>query len=320
MSEKLRREKDILKRATSTYLEATTSEYSKYLEGSPTFVTFYSLIAPASTQDIGLEAVNDIIGKNSPKKYKKINDCVIYGVDAMDISNELNERGLVSNISGEFIMIPDTVRPYPNDFFVFDYEGMETQLFRITDVQFDRATVEKYFRCSYVLYPDNADEIFNNFDEDYTLIFDDIGTGSNSLLESDKAAQISRSQELQDSIIDRFITNFYDEENDQFIYIDPHTGYRYWNPYAQRFIHETGCLKKNGKELLTEFYFADVNEMKYPGVFSEWTYMKSLYKALITKNNNITVPMSFVELKDGEDLPERKNLPFINSPYKYKYL
>ena len=60
--------------------------------------------------------------------------------------------------------------------------------------------------------------------------------------------------------------------------------------------------------------------MKYPGVFSEWTYMKSLYKALITKNNFITVPMSFVELKDGEDLPERKNLPFINSPHKYRYL
>jgi hypothetical protein len=107
-------------------LQTTTNEYTKYLEGSPVFITYYSLNAPASTQDEGLEAVNDLIGKNSPKKYRKITDCVIYGVDTMDILSEINERGLVSNISGEFIIIPDTIRPYANDFFVFDYEGMET--------------------------------------------------------------------------------------------------------------------------------------------------------------------------------------------------
>ena len=106
----------------------------------------------------------------------------------MDIMSSINERGLVSNISGEFIIIPDTVRPYPNDFFVFDYEGMERHLFRITDVQFDRATVEKYFKCQYVLYPDNVDEILNNVAEDFTLVYDNIGTGANSVIESSQAA------------------------------------------------------------------------------------------------------------------------------------
>jgi hypothetical protein len=48
--------------------------------------------------------------------------------------------------------------------------------------------------------------------------------------------------------------------------------------------------------------------------------MKSIYHALKTKNNRITVPMSFVEIKDGFDLNERKNLPFYNTPYRYKYL
>jgi hypothetical protein len=132
-------------------------------------------------------------------------------------------------------------------------------LFRITDVQFDRATVEKYFRCQYQLYPNNADDIFNNVEEDYTLIFENIGTGSNSLLESDKAAQISACQTMRDTIIQKYINNYYDEENDVFVFIDPQNGERYWNPYGQRFIHETGCLKKTSKELLTELYFTDIN-------------------------------------------------------------
>ena len=154
MADKLRRAKDIIKKNVTSYLNATTnSQYLLYFEGSPTYITYYQLDSTASLMDAGLEAVNSLIGANTPKKYKKIFEVPIYGVDALDVSNELSERGLEAMVNGEFMMLPNTVRPYPGDFFTFEYEGLEPHLFKINDVQYDKITPEKYFRCLYSLYP-----------------------------------------------------------------------------------------------------------------------------------------------------------------------
>ena len=73
MADKLRRAKDVLKKSLSTYLETTTSgKYITYFEGAPTYITYYQLDSIASKEDIGLETVNSLVGKNTPNKYKKI--------------------------------------------------------------------------------------------------------------------------------------------------------------------------------------------------------------------------------------------------------
>ena len=49
MADKLRRQKDILKSAMSSYLNTTTnSKYLTYFEGSPTFLIYYQLDSAAS--------------------------------------------------------------------------------------------------------------------------------------------------------------------------------------------------------------------------------------------------------------------------------
>lgn len=95
MADRLRRSKDVLKKKISNYLQATTSGvYLKYFEGSPTYITYYQLDSKASLEDVGLENVNSLVGRNTPNKYKKIISVPVWGVDALDVSNELNERGL----------------------------------------------------------------------------------------------------------------------------------------------------------------------------------------------------------------------------------
>ena len=51
------------------------------------------------------------------------------------MADQLEAGGLMTGVSGEIIFLPDTVRPYAGDFFMFDTDGMETHLFQITDVQ-----------------------------------------------------------------------------------------------------------------------------------------------------------------------------------------
>jgi len=103
----------------------------------------------ATREDSGLETVHSLVGANSPHKYKKIEDVCVYGVEAMDISTELQERGLLSDISGEFYFLPNSIKPNSGDFFIFDYDGLEEQLFRISKVEFDKIHPRKYYKVQY---------------------------------------------------------------------------------------------------------------------------------------------------------------------------
>ena len=63
-------EQKVLNNYFDNYLD-TTDRYSKWLQGSPTFVTYYSINLENSTQDRGLNNVTEIVGGESPIKYNK---------------------------------------------------------------------------------------------------------------------------------------------------------------------------------------------------------------------------------------------------------
>jgi hypothetical protein len=223
-NDKIRRQKDLIKRTVDRFKETTSVDYAKYFEGSPTYITYYQLDDIATRQDEALENVHSLIGRSSPNKYKKIHDVVIYGVDALSISNEINDRGLESLISGDFVLLPDSIRPYPGDFFVFDEEDLGTHLFRINDVQYDRASPKKFFRCAFSLYPDNSELIFENVLKDesgnevgYVLDYQTTSGENYAVIKKSDAATADKIKLLTDSIISRFRTLFYDEDMDTFV-------------------------------------------------------------------------------------------------------
>lgn len=320
MADRLRREKDILKKAMSSYLTATTSsQYLKYFEGSPTYITYYQLDENASTHDIGLESVSSFIGANSPKKYKKIYEVQVWGVDAMEVSNDLTERGLQSSINGELLFLPDTIKPYANDYFSFEYEGLETHIFRITDVQFDKASPTKFFRCQYSLSNENATAITGNISGEYYLEYDS-ESGSNSgtleLISAAESASKKAIQELTDGLIDKYTKLFYNDDLDTFLY-QSRDGFSYWSPYVQHFLHDTKALSKSSKDILTEIYIMDINEIDNPEIYSEEVYRNSLFRAIEIQDNNIKFEDNFISISDY-DLKSTRNLPFFMSPLDFK--
>ena len=271
MADKLRRQKDVIKKALSSYLNATTSgKYLTYFEGSPTYITYYQLDSMASLEDIGLETVNSLVGKNTPNKYKRIFSVPVWGVDALDVSNELSERGLQATVNGELLFLPNSIRPYPGDFFVFEYEGLEDHLFRIQDVQYDKLTPEKFYRCQYALYQNNTDEIFDNVCEDYECQYDSTNNTITITKSSDIAKQ-EESQNLVDGLIEKYDSRFYDEESDTFICRNKNSGENgeyYWSPYLQHFLHETKALDPYNSEIMTEIYINDINKIDNKNMYS----------------------------------------------------
>jgi len=233
-----------------------------------------------------LETVNSLIGANSPHKFKRILDLPVYGVDAIDVSNELSERGLQAVVNGEFLILPGVIRPYPGDFFVFAYEGLETHLFRVNDVQYDKLTAKKYYRCQYSLYNQNADEIFDNVIADYEAVYDDSGNGSLQIKASEDAASDADAKELTDSLIDKFSSLFYDDDSDTFTFKNGNE--QYWSPYLQHFLYETQCFSPYKGEIMTEIYINDINEREYPNIYSEEAFRHSLYYILMSGKGELS--------------------------------
>lgn len=317
MADVLRRQKDQIKKMTSSYLTTTTtSEYLRYFEGSPTYINYYRQDTSKTTPDIGLEAVHSFIGTNTPKVYEKINDVQVWGVDGISPSNDIVERGLVTASSGELLFLPNTVVPYAGDYFVFNYDGLTSHLFKINDVQFDKLSNPKYYRCSFSLVNENADTIEQNVSKEYNLEYSGSGTElSAKLVDAETVSDNENIKEFTDKIIDKYTKLFYDEDMDTFIYKSNKNGEYYWSPYLQHFLHKNKVMNKNYQDLLTEIYIMDINETDNLNVFNEDSYRKSIFRNIEILDPEFNFDCNFLSILDY-DIKLTRNLPFFLNEHK----
>jgi hypothetical protein len=314
MADKLRREKDIVRKSVDRFVKATSEDYSKWFEGSPTYITYYQLCSPDSSEDNNLEDVHSLVGPNTPNKYKRIYDVVIYGVDTLDISNEINERGLQANITGECVFLPDSIRPYPGDFFIFDTDGMEDHLFKINDVQYDKATAKKFFRCQFSIYQQNSSSILDNIEDDYELQYNNIGGQETTVVKKTVAVEAEKAKAIVDDLIKRYTTLFYDEDTDTFI-CQKNSIY-YWSPYLQHFLNNNHVIDSYNKEILTDIYVSDINEIDFPNYYKEDIYRNSIFRNIENQNKTFTFSENFITVP-GIKLKDTRNLPFFCSALNF---
>jgi len=331
--DKVRRQKDLISRRTESYVQATTEAYVKYFEGSPTYITYYRLDDIATKQDTSLENVHSLLGKNSPNKYQKIEDVVAYGVDVLDIMNEINEKGLQSIITGELVLLPDTLQPFPGDFFVFEIEGMSEHLFRVDSVQFDRATPKKFYRIAFAIYPDNSDIIFAKDDSgeylhissNFVMNYDNIGmVGGTAVIKKTVAVNADSAKKLVDGLIDKFANLFYDDEMDTFTFktINVSSGedLSIWSPYLQQFIYNNKVLQKFSREIMTEFYINNISQRTNPEFFSDLAYRNSLFRKVEIQDPNLTFQNSLMGVVLEYNLKNTRNLPFFHNSADYRFV
>lgn len=328
MASKLRRQQDIITNNIES-LKNATKTYANYFNGeSPVTITYYQINDVASKYDSSLENVHEIIGTNSPRKYNRIRNVVVYGITSLDLLTNLSEGGLTTSISGEFVMIPDiNIRPRGGEFFTIQDEihpELEQHLFRIKDVQFDRATSDKFYKCTYELYPEDADLIYRQVIKKYIYqpgnnTGNRDGVGDSVLITEEEAQSKGQLQALVDSLIDRYQELFFNVGMDTFTYEkalnrDGTEFEYYWCPYVNHFIYKNNVMEKSDQEFLTEIYVQDINETEYPMVYREDGYRKSLFYAIEVQDTRVmdNTNSSFLQLSPY-DLSKPLNLPFFSS-------
>lgn len=191
------------------------SQYTVFLDKNPTFVTYYHINNINSTTDNGFKNVDKIMGTDSPLKFQKIDDFPIYGLDQIVLNLNDDEEGLTTSFESEGIILPNTIKPLPNDIFTISYLGTE-YIFMISQISYDTIKSNNFYSVSFYLRAtDGADDIVklqNQVIGTYKCIFNNIGTEDKCIIESDMCDKINAIETACQSMISRYRTLFYNSK------------------------------------------------------------------------------------------------------------
>lgn len=255
------------------YEESIKSPTSRFLDTTPTFTTYYHIDNIETTTDEGFLDVASIVGHRSPIRFNKIEKFPIYGLDQIVLQMQDEDAGLDSNYEGEATILPSTVKPVQNDFFIIPVLK-DSYIFRVTDIQYDNVMLDNFYKINFKLeYIDDIkiQEIENQKLNDYVCVLENIGTETNCIIEKSCFIKIQEIENMYHSIVEFYMAMFYSERHNVFLG-EMENGSFLYDPLQTEFINKHGLFnEKNNLEtiILTDEFDDPKRKLKYS---------KSVYK------------------------------------------
>ena len=269
------------------YENRLESQYTIFFDGkTPTFTTYYHINNINSITDSGLMNVEKVIGPQSPIRFQKIDDFPIYTSEPIKLDLSDNDEGLNTSFESDGIILPNTIKPLPNDLFTISYLG-KSYIFMITNVEYDTIKSNNFYKINFTIrHEDNIDIIKNQILETYTCVFQNIGTDDKCIIRSDEYDALTKLGEWYKHISDRYKTIFYNTRYNSFLFDEGN--YRIYDRYLTQFITENQLfINKDGYDtlrLINEDY----------SVRADIEYDVSLYKMLEEQDHTNLIPQRAV--------------------------
>ena len=278
------------------YEEKLKSPMSRFLDTTPTFVTYYHINPDETTVDEGFKDISSIIGFRSPIKYKKIQNFPLYGIEQVIPQIQEMDQGLDTDFNSEAIVLPGTIKPLENDFFMIPYLH-DVYLFRVTEITYDNVMPDNFYKLDYKLeYIDQekVDALEKQANETYTCILDNIGTENKCIIETDTIEKIEKIEKMYDDIATTYLSLFYDDRHNCLLG-DLGKGQRLYDPFQTEFVNKHNLFnKKNNLKTLLFTNQIDDNKKRIK-------YEKSVYR--------------FMERRDYTKISNFKYVYFQGSTY-----
>ena len=227
----------MVNQAAQTMKGLLDNPYYLFTDKKASECTYYNLNTTMTTLDEATRGNYAEISAHSPLRFNKIKNFLLYGLTKIDINLEMTEFGLESSdITGEGIVLPKTIVPYPGDRFIITQIN-EPLLFRVTSVNPNTLdTGATMYRISYILESsDGIKKIDPQVVKIFNFVLDNTGLGSNvaaSLIEEDEFNNLSDLQDLATELKDFYIAMFYDAKVQSFTYN--------FNPFTKEWLDING--------------------------------------------------------------------------------
>jgi hypothetical protein len=198
------------------------SRVNKYTGSGRTLVTYFNLNDANTTDSLGMGTHYQIIGPDSPLRYDEIERMVILGFSPLAPQNEQVSQTQVRDyaLNGEGFIIPGTIMPKENDFFIVNHLNMN-HLFRVTEVTQDGLNTDGSYRIAYSLHSTNPIDIRNLRKQVVTKNIMDLQTigGSDLTPVIGKEDYELRSNLIRmvDDMVENYKANYYDHTHNCFL-------------------------------------------------------------------------------------------------------
>lgn len=216
--------------------EKLINPYYPFGDKKPTKVNYYSQNIEKSTLDEASGLYEAHIGKNSPFKFNKIINFMLYGIDRISTEYNVGDFGTESEaVSGEAIILPNTITPRPGDFFSIPYLK-EVLLFKINGVTPDTLdTGANIYKVEYQLELTNSiDSIETQVEKKFNFIVGNVGTDFKTIVQDCDYNIINKLNALVDQLITYFENIFFDTRLQTFVY--NYDGWYMYDPYLIEFL------------------------------------------------------------------------------------
>ena len=217
--------------------------YYLFADRKPTKVTYYNQNVEKSTLDEASGLYGAHVGKDSPFKFNKINDFLLYGLGKITTEYDIGDFGTESNpVTGDCIILPNTIEPRPGDFFVVSYIK-ENVLFKVTAVSADTLdTSANIYRLEYSLELTNAiEQIEGQVEKSFNFLVNNIGTDFKTVIQDCDYNLIDQLEGLIENLIIYFNNIFFDTRLQTFVY--NHDGWMMYDPFLIEFFIRNEVLK-----------------------------------------------------------------------------
>lgn len=246
------------------------------LDGST--CTYYNINTTMTTLDEATRENYAEISSDSPLRYNKINNFLLYGINKIEPGFEITDYGLeASDIQADAIVLPKTIIPYPNDFFTLNQIDKK-YLFRVTAVNpntLDTGAV--MYKINYALaYTDGVCDLEPQVVKEFNFSATNYGSNFGCLIESSVASEASELEKYTIMLKDYFIQLFYDNKIQSFAYLR-NGCIKCYDPYLIEFIIRNNILGGS-----TEYIYV-TQQIFLPATFGV-DYDRTFFSALEDKD------------------------------------
>ena len=271
------------------YESRIASQYSRFLGSSPTYVTYYRVNNIESTTDLGFLNVDQVLGKSSPLRFNRVDNLPIYGIEQIVPELDMGEEGMNVDFSGTGILLPNTVIPRPNDFFLIQYLG-KSIIFMVTDFKYDTIRSNNYYEINFMLKNINEEkwkQLERQTVDYFTCYVDNIGTEDKVLIRNSDVDTLAELNEVATKIANFYKILFYDKRYNSFLF-NQHDSNRLYDRLLTRFVINNNIFA--GAKGYETLYLTEED----PSYNIAFEYHNSIYRAIEEARRDLVRPVKYM--------------------------
>ena len=279
-------------------------QYSKFLDKNYIPATYYHISEVLSTCDVGTGNVSDIIGKNSPFRYNKIENFPLYNVPEFkpnidyDPATGIDIEMDISDIT----ILPNTIKPRENDLILIKLPNSVEMLFRINTIRYNTIQSNDFYMVDCDIYkigePNGSDTkmpiediLQNQVVDTFYTVFDNIGTDDKCFIRASDADFIKQLAALIIDLRNIYKENYYNRDANAFICnqnVMCNTKPAYYDMYVSKFIADSNIFWDEYADKTIVL----VNQCTLPDSFDRM-YRRTLLNAVLCKSAKYLDPFIY---------------------------